>query len=890
MPAATDLPTGTVTFVFTDIEGSTKLLEHLGTAGYTAVLERHHRIIRDSAGAFEGIEVKTEGDAFFLVFRRTSSAIEAVVAAQRALAAETWPAGASVRVRMGVHSGEGTLAADGDYVGIDVHRAARIAAAAHGGQVIVSATTRRLIERSLPDEVGLLDLGEHRLKDVSGLEPLTQLVIAGLPDRFPPPRTLDSSPTNLPVLTTSFVGRRREVAEARRLLAETRLLTLTGPGGTGKTRLALAVAAESRPAFPDGVFFVPLEPITDPALLAPTIARTLGVQDVIGERIEARLAEFLAPRRLLLVLDNFEQVLEGGAMVAELLRAAPELRIVATSRAVLHVYGEQEYPVPPLAVPDPAHLPPLDALTQYEAVALFVARAMAARPGFAVTNANAPAVAQITARLDGLPLAIELAAARVKLLTPESMLPRLEGRLALLGGGGSRDLPARQQTLRGAIAWSFDLLDEPGRCLFARLSAFVGGFELEASEAVCGPSTQGRGPLDVFGGLSELVDQSLVRQVEEHGHVRFGLLETIREFAAERLAENGEAAEIRRRHAAHYTSLAERAAPNLVGDERSTWLDQLEHEHDNLRAAIGWAIETGDAATACRLVAALWRFWQSRAFLREGAMRAADVLAMPAAEGVHPAIRMRALEAGGGIAYWMGEMELSKDYYERSLALARETGDRRSIADQLYNLSFTLIMPRTHLSEGLKVIQEATGIYRDLGDGAGLVNALWGLGNVHYFSEDWEKAAEIHEEAFALARASSNAFMAGWSLHMLGSAEVKLGRLGSAYGHLRDALLAMVADRETTGIVLSLDDFAELTSATGDVSRSLRLWGAARRLQEETGTGLAGFANQLMSRFELPTGGLSPAEVDALQAEGRALSTDEAVALALETRMPGPEG
>jgi len=465
------------------------------------------------------------------------------------------------------------------------------------------------------------------------------------------------------------------------------------------------------------------------------------------------------------------------------------------------------------------------------------------------------------------------------------MLPRLESRLVLLGGGGSRDLPARQQTLRGAIAWSFDLLDEPGRCLFARLSAFVGGFELEAAEAVCGPSTSDRAALDVFGGISELVDQSLVRQSEEHAHVRFGMLETIREFAAERLAAGGEAAEIRRRHAAHYTAVAERAAPNLVGGERSTWLDRLEHEHDNLRAAIGWAIETGDAATALRLVAALWRFWQSRAFLGEGAMRAEAVLALPADE-VDPAIRLRAHDAAGGLAYWMGDMERSKEHYRRSLALARATGDRRSIADQLYNLSFTFIISRNDLPQGLAVIQEATDLYRELGDEAGLVNSLWGLGNVHYFEEDWAKAAEIHEEAYALAVKNGNEFTASWSLHMLGSAEVKLGRLNAAFGHLRDALLAMVAARETTGIVLLLFDFSELAYVLGDLPGSFRLWGAARRLQEETGTGLAGFANELMSRFELPTGDLSAAEVEALRAEGRALSTDEAVVLALGT--PGP--
>ncbi len=875
------LPTGTVTFLFTDIEGSTRLLERLGTDAYAGVLQRHHALVRERIVAHAGVEVTTEGDAFFVVFQSALQAVSAAVAVQRALAAEPWPERVSLRVRMGLHTGEGSLAGDGIYVGLDIHRAARIASAAHGGQVLVSGATRGLIEAALPTGVTLLDLGDHQLKDLAHPEHLSQLAIEGLPARFPPPRTVDATPSNLPTRMTSFVGRRREIAETRALLESSRLLTLTGPGGTGKTRLALQLASEVLERFPDGVFFVALESITDPPLIAPTIARAVGVQDVGGEPIERRLLDFLARRRLLLVLDNFEQVLTGASVVGDLLRTAPELRVVVTSRATLRVSGEQEYPVPPLGVPDPAHLPPLDALTQYEAVALFMARAGAARPDFVVTNANAPAVAQITARLDGLPLAIELAAARTKLLSPEAMLSRLESRLALLGGG-SRDVPARQQTLRAAIEWSHALLDEPGRCLFARLSVFVGGCELDAAEAVCGPSTQGRGPLDVLTGLSELVDQSLVRQVDSGADARFRMLETLREFATERLADNGETAELRRRHAAYFTDFVERAEPHFVGDDRATWLDLVEQEHDNLRAAIGWAIERGDAATAFRLVGALWRFWQSRASLGEGSLRAETVLAMPA-EGVDPLLRMRVLDAAGGLAYWKGDMGAARRVYAGSLAIARDSGDRHRIADALYNLSFTYIVPRSDLEEGRRVIEEAAAIYRELGDDAGLLNALWGLGNVYYFGADWERSARYHLEALELARRAHNAFMIGWALHMTGSAEVRLGRLQAAHDHLSEALRAMLADRETTGIVLVLDDFSELANAAGDIRRSARLAGAARKLQDETGTGLAGFANELMDRSNFSFGGLAAEEVERLRAEGRAMTTDEAVDVALRT-------
>ncbi|MET1232036.1 MAG: adenylate/guanylate cyclase domain-containing protein, partial [Candidatus Limnocylindrales bacterium] len=522
MPDPTAYPTGTVTFLFTDIEGSTRLVERLGTTAYTDVLERHQQLMRAALAATGGREIKTEGDSFFVVFRSAPSAVEAAVTAQRALAAEPWPDGVAVSVRMGMHTGEGVVAPDSDYVGLDVHRAARIAGAGHGGQVLVSGTTRALTETSLPAGVTLRDLGEHRLKDLSRSERIAQLAIAGLPDQFPPLRTLDATPNNLPILPTSFVGRVHEVAEARRLLTTTRLLTLTGPGGTGKTRLALQVAAESIEDFPDGVFFVPLEPVSEGVLVAPAIAACLGVRE--GETtIAERVADYIRSRRILLVLDNFEQVMDAAALMGDLLKAGPDLRLLVTSRSPLHVYGEQEYPVPPLGIPDPANLPQLEAMAQYEAVALFIARAMAAKPDFAVTNENAPAVAAITARLDGLPLAIELAAARVKLLNPQAMLPRLESRLALLGGG-ARDLPARQQTLRGAIDWSYGLLDEAQRSLFARASVFSGGFDLEAAEAICGPAIGGGPFLDVLDGLGDLADQSLVRQLEEHDLVRFRIL------------------------------------------------------------------------------------------------------------------------------------------------------------------------------------------------------------------------------------------------------------------------------------------------------------------------------------------------------------------------------
>jgi predicted ATPase/class 3 adenylate cyclase len=880
------LPTGTVTFLFTDIEGSTRLAERLGTAAWSELLEAHQAILRAAFGASGGHEIKTEGDSFFVVFRSARAAVGATVTAQRTLAGYAWPVDAPVHVRMGLHTGEGVLMPDADYVGIDVHRAARVAAAGHGGQVLVSATTRALVEGSLPADVTILDLGEHRLKDLSRPERIGQLVIAGLPDTFPALKTLTNLPNNLPLMLTSFVGRQREVAEARRLLETTHLLTLTGPGGTGKTRLALQLAAEAIDDFPDGVFFVPLEPISDPALVAETIASTLGVPDVGGAPIAGRLAAYLASLRMLLVLDNFEQVTDAAPLIGDLLQGAPGLRIVATSRAALRLYGEQEFPVPPLGLPDPAHLPPLEALTQYESVALFISRARTMRPDFTVDNDNAPAVAEICARLDGLPLAIELAAARIKLLSPQAMLPRLESRLALLGGSGSRNLPARQQTLRGAIAWSYDLLDEAERRLFRRLSVFVGGFALEAAEAICGPAAEGSSAssVDVLETLSALVDQSLLRQSDLLTHTRFVMLETIREYGTEALDECGERPEIRRRHALYFTDFAERAAPHLTGEDRATWLDWLEHEHDNLRTAIAWSIETAESTVGARLGAALWRFWQTRGHLREGLRRLEAVLAIPGCVD-HPAERLQALEAAGGVAYWLGQMEAASVFYEEALIIARGRGDPAEVAQALFDLSFTYIMPRTEMLRAKELVEESLALFQQLGDEAGVMRALWARGTLNWFREAWPQAAADFGESLLRARTIRDAYWTSWSLHMLAATETQSGDFDAAREHLLEALGLLESSGEITGIVLVFDDFARLAGRMGDLPRAARLTAAARRLQDETEAFLADFTNELYVGYRDadPT---DPDDAARYAAEGRALSLEEGIAYARGGELP----
>ncbi|HEX2187131.1 MAG TPA: AAA family ATPase, partial [Chloroflexota bacterium] len=508
-----ELPSGTVTFLLTDIEGSTALWERDPEAMRVA-LARHDALMTAGIEAHSGVVVKSrgEGDSVFGVFARASDAVAAAIDLQRVLQAEAWPTEAPLRVRMALHTGEAELRA-GDYYGVAVNRCARLRAAEHGGQILLSGATRDLLERELPAGVGLRDLGEHRLTALRRPERVFQVVIPGLPADFPPLRSLDTLTNNLPRQLTSFIGREAEIELARsRLLREdVHLLTLTGPGGTGKTRMALHLARLVADYFPDGVVFVALAPVQDPRLVASAIAQELGLQEAGNRPLQESLKDWLRDKRLLLVLDNFEHILAAAPLVADLLATCPRLKVLVTSRAVLHLTGEHQFSVPPLRLPDRAPLPPLERLSRYEAVHLFIDRAQSVKADFAVTSENAPAVAEICHRLDGLPLAIELAAAWIRLLSPQAMLARLERRLPLLTGG-ARDLPARQQTLRGAIAWSYDLLDEPEQRLFRRLAIFVGGCTLEAAEAVAGSPDSGELELGVLDGLGLLAEHSLLRQ------------------------------------------------------------------------------------------------------------------------------------------------------------------------------------------------------------------------------------------------------------------------------------------------------------------------------------------------------------------------------------------
>jgi predicted ATPase len=745
---------------------------------------------------------------------------------------------------------------------------------------VLSDATRALVEPASPEGVTFRDLGEHRLRDLPNPERLAQAVAEGLPAEFPALRSMDARPNNLPVQLTTFVGRRRELESVKAAMRDARLLTLTGPGGTGKTRLALQAAAELLPELEDGVFFVPLAAITEPSLVMPAVAQALSLPEATRGSPTDAVIDHLREKELLLVTDNFEQVLEGAPDVGMLLTSTETVHVLATSREPLGLSGEREFPVPPLGLPDPAHLPSLAGLSQFEAVALFVERATAVKPDFQVTNENAPAVAEICARLDGLPLAIELAAARVKLLSPEAMLARLERSLTFLSGG-SRDLPQRQRTLRDAIAWSYDILEERERRLFARMAAFVGGVSLEAVEAVGNPGDELG--LDTFDGVASLTNKSLLRQMATGPEEpRFFMLETIREYAGERLEEEPDAEVIRRRHAGFFLDLAERAEPELTGADQARWLDALEADHDNFRAAIAWAAED-DLNVALRMGGALWRFWQFRGHLREAADRLEGLLERSGPWD--PEARAKALEGAGGVSYWMGDFARARRRYEECLDIRLELGEPRTIAEAKYNLSFAhgiAPKPIQDLDAAMRLQDDALALFEQLGDRDGIAKATWGLATMAYGREDWDRVAELAASSVEMFRELNNPFGLSWALHLQGLALTVLGRPDGAETLFKEAMGIFLGSDDRSALSLLLADLAILAESVGDVERAIRLAGAADGVEEEVGTGLLVSDAAVSKRLRGLRGLLPPAESDPLFAEGRAMSMDAALAYAKE--------
>lgn len=860
-----NLPSGTVTFLFTDIEGSTRLLQQLGEK-YATLLFEHQRLLRETCETCHGRVVGTEGDSFFVAFSSAVDAINAAVQSQLALAEYAWPDNVPVRVRMGLHTGEPQLSSF-NYVGIDVHRAARIAAAAHGGQVLLSQRTYELVNSKLPADVTVRDLGEHRLKDLRQPKHLYQLDITSLPVDFPPIKSLDALLNNLPLQLTSFVGREKELEEIKQVMESTRLLTLTGVGGSGKTRLALQVAAETIGNFRNGVFFVPLAPIKNPALVASIIGQALGIAEETGRSILDSLKDYLQSKSLLLLLDNFEQVVSAAPLIAELLAACGELKILVTSREGLHISGEREYSLPSMTLPDLTQLPSLESLSQFAAVELFIQRAQAVKPDFKITNDSARAIAEICSQLDGLPLAIELAAARIKVLPPHVIRARLEHRLEFLTDG-ARDLPERQRALRKAIAWSYDLLDEDERKLFQRISVFVSGCTVDAVEAVIGDN-----PDRIFlsDQLGSLVDKSLLREVDGiNGEQRFVMLETLREFGLGQLDSSGERETTQKRHADFFLALAEESEASSESAEQVQWMDRMGQEYDNLRAALEWSKAAQDTSEIClRLAGALGFFWEVRGHFSEGRQQLSVILSMSIAQG-QTAARAKLLARAAELAYRQSDYPATASLAKESLSIYRKMGDKQGMASMLIKLgnaatergSYTtashfleeaLIIwrerkdkhgtARALISLGWNALrsgetrlaklrlEEALSLSQELGDARRMGFELSGLGEVALRQRDYAHATQLMEESLEVRRKLGNKWGIGVSLGMLGWVAMRERDWDRAVTMLRESLKMRQEIGDKGGSAWCLERLAGIALAQGKMEKAVRIFGAAAALR-----------------------------------------------------------
>lgn len=857
------LPTGTITFLFTDIEKSTRLLQEIGEAEFRTALEAHNNIIRRAVESAGGVVVRTVGDAFFAAFVDARDATAAAVAAQLGLA-DPATEGSRIAVRIGLHTGRGAVGGD-DYVGIDVHRAARIADAANGGQTLLSATTAALVGTDPPAGSRLRSLGDFRLKDLSEPEPLYQLDIDGLANSFPPLRTIRAG--NLPVQLTSFVGRSKELARLGSVLEDQRLITLTGPGGTGKTRLSIQAAAESADGFDDGAFFVSLEGIESHELIGPAILDALEVPMGGSEDPLPHLIEYLTEREVLLVLDNVEQIDRAAAPITELLERCSRLKILVTSRAPLHVPGEQEYPVPPLAIPD-AEATPADVLAGYDGVELFTERAMAVRPDFELTDKNASVIATLAARLDGLPLAIELAASRVKSLEPAEILGRLSNRLL---ANPANDLPERQRTMANAIGWSYDLLDEPARRLFEECSVFIGGATLDDVERVALAD-------DVIDAVASLVDHSLLRLVRTDNEPRYQMLVVVREFAYAALTSRGDDDVLRHRHALVYSELVERAAPYLLTGSQASWFDRLAADHDNVRAALEFADESSDTDMALAMVAGLWRFWQARGHLVEGEDRIRHALAL---EGGDPLLRARALEAAGGVAYWRGSWSESRRPYEDALALYREHGSPSDVANALYNASFPIAWTDER-DRARSYLEEALEIGQAVGDRLAVGRAYWGLCDLASYREDYEETKRYGLEAERIFAELDAPYDLGWSRFMLAWASFYLGELSEARAYHASGLRDFAEVRDLSALMLFVH--MKISILVHEESRvtAARLLGGAEALNVRTGIAIVDVQEAQFANVVALQSDASPDVQQAIES-GRSLSTEELIDLALNS-------
>lgn len=841
-------PAATVTFVFADLEGSTRLLESF-RRDYADLLADYYRLVSDAFGARGGSEIDRAGDGLFYSFPTARGAVGAAVDATRALASHAWPEGAVVRARMGVHTGEAASGAVG-FVGMDVHRAARIAGCGHGGQILISQTSRDLVAHELATDTSLLDLGEHWLKDLAQPEHLYQVAADGLLPAFPALRSLVTLPNNLPRHLSTFVGRRRELDDARDLLVESPLLTLTGPGGVGKTRLAVQLAAEMLERFADGAWMVELETLSDEALVAQSVAAALSISEGADADLTSSLLRHLRAREALIILDNCEHVVDACAQLANtLLRSCPGLRILATSREALGVPGERLHPVRSLSLPDADR--PLDPqkLTEFEAIRLFVERARDADSGFELNAASGPAVVEICHRLDGIPLAIELAAARVRALTVEQIATRLDDRFRLLTGGSRTVLP-RHQTLRAAMEWSFGLLPEDERMVLWRLAVFAGAFTLEAAEHVCAGGEVDGG--DVVDHVSRLVEKSLVNR-QEGG---YRLLETVREYARDHLLSAGESEAAYARHRDWYVEFVQKGAPAFFrGPESADWLERFEREHENLRTAIGWSLnEPAGAAAALRLVAGMWRFWEIRGYLLEGRQWLERVLEQ--SKGQISEQRAEVLTGAGILAAAQGDHAAAVHLHEQSLAIQQELGNRHAVAFALNNLA-NAALHHGDIERARRLYEEAAARARDLRDTRALHFALLHVADAADRQGDYDGARLQYSEAIDLIRGEGDQWTLAYAMGNYGLTAARHDDRPTARSMYAEALAiySQVGDRRGEARILTLQ--ADLASAEDEPAAARALLHAALGIRCQLGDTPA-----ICGALERLAGAASPEQAD----------------------------
>jgi predicted ATPase/class 3 adenylate cyclase len=796
------VPTGTVSFLFTDIEGSTRLWQ-LHPEAMKAALDRHHVLLQQAIEANGGYVFQIIGDAFCAAFHTGSESVAAALAAQRALTAERWGSAGPILVRMAVHTGTVDVRMgehkSGEYVsGLTLSHTARLLSAAYGGQILVSSATQAIVLDDLPPSVELRDLGWHRLRDLARAEHIFQVVAPDLPHAFPALKSLEGIPNNLPRQLTTFIGREREIAEVKRLLAEAHLLTVTGTGGNGKTRLSLEVAAGLLDEYPGGVWLLELASVADPVLVPQILATTVGVREEAGRPLLSTLVDHLRPKRALLLFDNCEHLIDACARLADaLLHACPQVKIMASSRELLGLTGEVAFRIPALSMPDPQRVPSLERIMEYEAIRLFVDRAAAVKPGFMLTEDNVAAVAQICQRLDGIPLAIELAAARVRSLSVHQISAHLDERFRLLTGG-SRTALARHQTLRGLIDWSYSLLSDAERTVLRRLSVFVGGWTLAAGEAVGAGHGVDRDQMVEL--LARLVDKSLVLMDEEGPDGRYRLLETIRQYGLDKLAETTEAEVVRDRHRDFYVAFAEDAEGQLRGREQVAGLKRLEFDHDNLRTALRWSLDRGETEVALRLGSALWLFWDTHGYVREGREWVDDLLtradALPAS-AITPDIqraRAKLLDGAGRLRARWSEYAKACELDAQAIAVWRELGDQRGMAEALNNIGVGM----RYLGDRARsqaAVEESLALFRGVSDKRGIAHALNNLAELARIDGDLTRARALFEESVPLFEA------------------VEDGR----------------------GLSYALDNLGGILTAQGDYTRAETLYGRSLQLAEELG-------------------------------------------------------